>query len=236
MLRSGIAIFLLVISCQSIAEDIDGPRTISVSGQGYATVTPDMARLSLSVAERDPSLAAAQRAVADVTERVLALLDELGVGRQHIDTTGATVQPNYRWNRQAEKQELVGYIAERRIDIEIHDLDMLGKVVEGSVNAGVNRVSPPALDSTERRNVYREALAAAAADARDNAGVLADSLGMTLGPVIRIDAGGNPPQPRPQPRMRAQQDTMAAAELAPATYNAGDIRFDAVISVVFELQ
>ena len=172
--------------------------------------------------------------VAEVTARVLTLLDELGVGRQYIDTTGATVQPNYRWNRQTEQQELLGYIAERRIDIEIRDLDILGKVVEGSVKAGVNRVSPPALDSTERRMVYREALARAAADARDNAGVLVDSLDVKLGPVIRIDAGGNPSPPRPM--MRAQQDTMAAAELAPATYNAGDIRFDAVISVVFALQ
>jgi hypothetical protein len=234
MLRSGIFIFLLSVSCQSIAQDVEAPRTISVSGKGYSTVVPDMARLSLSVVERDPSLALAQQTVAEVTARVLTLLDKLGVGRQYIDSTGATVQPNYRWNRQTEQQDLLGYIAERRIDIEIRDLDILGKVVEGSVKAGVNRVSPPVLDSTERRKVYREALARAAADARDNAGMLTDSLGVTLGPVIRIDAGGNLPPPRPMRRM--QQETMVAAELAPATYNAGDIRFDAVISVVFALQ
>jgi len=234
MLRSGILIFLLAVSCQSIAQGVEATRTISVSGKGYSTVAPDMARLSLSVVERDPSLAVAQRSVADVTERVLTLLDELGVGRQYIDSTGAMVQPNYRWNRQTEQQELLGYIAERQIDIEIRDLDVLGNVVEGSVKAGVNRVSPPVLDSTERRKVYREALARAAADARDNAGVLADSLGVKLGPVIRIDAGGNPPPPRPM--MRVQQEAMAAVELAPATYNAGDIRFDAVISAEFELQ
>jgi uncharacterized protein YggE len=233
MLRSGIVTFLLAVSCQSIAQDVEVPRTISVNGKGYSTVAPDMARLGLSIVERDPSLALAQQSVADVTARVLTLLDELGIGRQYIDSTGSTVQPNYRWNRQTEQQELLGYIAERQIDIEIRDLDILGKVVEGSVKAGVNRVSPPALDSTERRKVYREALARAAADARDNAGVLADSLGVKLGPVIRIDAGVNPP---PRPMMRAQQDTMVAAELAPATYNAGDIRFDAVISAVFALQ
>lgn len=236
MLRSTIAIVLLALSVQSIAQDVPQAGTIAVSGRGSATVMPDMARVSLSIVERDPSLSVAQRAVADATARVLELLKVLGIERQHIDTTGATVQPNYRWNRQTEEQELVGYIAERRIDIEIRDLDLLGKVVEGSVNAGVNGVSPPVLDSTERRKVYRVALAKAAADARDNAGVLADSLGVTLGAVIQIDAGGS--RPAPQPRMRAQRDGMAMAtmESAPETYSAGEIRFDAVISAVFKLE
>lgn len=234
MLRSGIVIFLLALSCQSFAEDAGEPRRIAVNGSGYATVTPDMARLNLSVVERNPSLPAAQRAVADITARVLVLLAEHGVARKRIDTTGATVRPNYRWNRQTEEQELIGYIAERRIDIEIRDLDVLGKIIEGLVNAGVNQVSPPVLDSTKRRKVYREALARAAADARDNAGVLANSLGVALGPVIQINASSN--QPRPPPMMRAQRDTMAMAESAPATYNAGEIRFDAAISVVYALQ
>ncbi len=235
MLRSGLIIFLLAVSCQAFADD-DGTRTIAVNGEGFATIAPDMARLSLTVVERDPSLSVAQRAAAAVTARVLTLLDELGVGQQDIDTTGATVQPNYRWNRETSEQELIGYIAERRIDIEIHDLEVLGKIVEGSVKAGVNRVSPPMLDSTERRKVYREALANAATDARDNAGVLADNLGVKLGAVIRIDAVRN--RPRPAPMMRVQQEgiAMATAESAPATYNAGEIRFDAVISAVFALQ
>ncbi len=236
MLRSGIATVLLAISAPLMAQGAAETGTISVSGKGSATVMPDMARVNLSIVERDPSLAVAQRAVADGTARVLELLKVLGVERQHIDTTGATVQPNYRWNRQAEEQELVGYIAERRIDIEIRDLDLLGKVVEGAVNAGVNGVSPPVLDSTERRKVYREALAKAATDAKDNASVLADSLGVKLGAVIQIDAGGSRPQPRPLMRAQRNDMAMATVESAPETYSAGEIRFDAVISAVFELE
>ena len=207
---------------------------MSVNGSAFATVKPDIARISLSVVERNHSLNVAQQAVAKVTARVLKLLDDLGIDRRQIDSTAATVQPNYRWNRQTEEQELVGYIAARRIEVEIRDLDVLGKVIEGSVNVGVNQVSQPMLDSTERRKVYREALALAAADALKNAGVLADSLGGTLGPVIRIDAGGNRPQP--QPMLRTQSAAMSMSESAPETYNAGDIRFDATVSAVFSLR
>ncbi len=212
------------------------PRTITVDGSGYATVKPDTARLGLSVETRDSSLARAQRDVADVTARVLALLAELGVERRYIDSTAATVQPHYRWNRETEQQELIGYIAARRINVEIRDLALLGRAVEGAVAAGVNQVSPPALDSTERRKTYRAALAAAAVDARANAETLAASLGVRLGPVIRIDAGSGD-RPPPQPRMRGVQEiSVMSAVVAPETYQAGDIRFDAAVSAVFALE
>lgn len=212
------------------------PRTITVDGSGYATVKPDTARLGLSVEAREPSLARAQNEVADVTARVLALLTDLGVERRYIDSTAATVQPHYRWNRETEQQELIGYIAARRINVEIRDLSLLGRAVEGAVAAGVNQVSPPALDHTERRKTYRAALAAAAADARANAETLAASLGVRLGPVIRIDAGSGD-RPRPQPLMRGVQEvSVTSAVVAQETYQAGDIRFDAAVSAVFAIE
>lgn len=235
ILVTGVLILLVPCLAPWPATAAETPRTITVDGSGYATVEPDTARLNLSVEARDPSLAQAQRDVADVTARVLALLAELGVERRHIDSTAATVQPHYRWNRQTEQQELIGYIAARRLNVEIRDLGLLGRAVEGAVAAGVNQVSPPALDSTERRQTHRAALAAAAADARANAETLADSLGVRLGPVIRIDAGGGSPPP-PRPLARGVQEMALSADAAPATYNAGEIRFDAAVSVEFALE
>jgi len=233
MIRLSVAIILLVFSAAGLVQADEIPRTISVTGSGYVTVSPDMARVSLSVSERDPMLPVAQQAAAAVTARVLELLDGLGIERKKINSTGATVQPNYRWNRDTQEQELIGYIAQRRIEVEILDLEILGKVIEGAVAVGVNQVSRPALDSTARRNAYRQALAKAATDARDNAHTLADAMGVKLGPVMQMSVGGGVPEPRPM--MRAQAEMMAVAESAPQTYNAGDIRFDASVSAVFEL-
>jgi len=233
MIRLIIAILLLTISLPGAAHAEADTRTVTVDGSGHVTVQPDMARLSMSVIERDPSLAAAQQAAADVTARILQLLDDLGIDRKLVSSTGATVQPNYRWNRTTEQQELIGYIAQRQIEVKILDLAHLGKVVEGAVGAGVNQVSPPVLDSTHRRDAYREALANAATDARKNAETLADTLGVTLGPVMEIDAGSN--QPPPRPMMAGRAEAMVMSDSAAATYNAGDIRIDAAVSVVFSL-
>ena len=233
MMRSSLVCALLLCAAAGLACAEEIPRTISVNGTGFVMVQPDMARIRLSVSERNLSLPAAQQAAAAVTERVLRLLDELGIDRQKINSTGATVQPNYRWNRDSQEQELIGYIAQRQIDVELSDLDKLGEVIEGAVAAGVNQVSRPVLDTTARRDAYRKALAKAAADARENARTLAETLAVRLGSVLQVSAGGRVPEPRPL--MRAQADTLAVAESAPETYNAGDIRFDASVSAVFEL-
>jgi len=212
----------------------DDAHTITVTGNGIATVTPDLARVQLSVVERSASVATAQQAAAAVTAAVLALTDKLGIAREQVDTTGAAVRPEYRWNRDTETQELIGYLAERSIEVELRKLDMLGQLVEGAVQAGVNNVQPPMLDSTQRRETYRAALTLAAQDARANATVLAKALDARLGEVVLVSAmeGGYPP---PQPLRRMQAD-MAMAESAPQSYNAGDIRFEATLTVVFALQ
>lgn len=211
----------------------DDTRTVTVSGIGSVSVAPDIARLQLSVVERSESLTAAQQAATDVTARTLKLLDKLKIDRKYVNTTGASVRPDYRWNRSKEEQEMVGYIAERSIQIELRELDKLGELLEGAVGAGVNQVLPPVLDSSKSRKAYREALALAAADARENAATLAVALGARLGDVIEINAN-EIASPRPMMRMQAA-DMMIGAESAPQTYNAGDLRFEVQVLTVFAL-
>jgi uncharacterized protein YggE len=235
MMRTTILSILLALCATALAAE-ETPRTISVSGIGFVNIEPDMARLSLSVEQRAASLSAAQQAVAGITADVLGLLADLGIEQRHVNSTGAMVQPDYRWNRQDEQQELVGYIVRRQIDVEIHELELLGRVVDGAVRAGINQVSPPALDSSRRRGAYRDALANAVDDARDNAAALARQLGVTLGPVMRAEAGGYFPLPPPLPLQgRSQAVALAEASVAPATYTPGEMRLEASVHVVYAI-
>ena len=235
MLRTLFVVLLLIVSNGVMAEKQANmsPRTITVSGTGAAEVAPDKALLRMSIVAREPTLAAAQKNAAAVAAEVLKVTDRLKIDRDDVDTTGASVRPDYRWNRQREEQELRGYIAERQMVVELTDLDKLGELVEAAVGTGVNQVSPPQLDSSERRATYREALDAAARDARANAEQLAESLGAKLGRVLHVDTGGqHTPVPMPRGRVMAMAaDSAEAAE----TYNAADLSFTANVSVVFEL-
>ena len=230
------SIFILLLALYAVTANADDmPRTVSVDGKGFVMIRPDMARLSLAVEERDASLSAAQEIVADTTARVLDLLDDLDIEERQINSTGATVHPDYRWNRQTERQELIGYVVRRGIEVELRDLDDLGKLIEGAVEAGVNQVSPPVLDSTERRDAYRRALANAGADARKNADALAESMDVEVGDVRHINAGGHMPMPMPVARGMATLAVAREADAGQATYNPGEMRLEANITAIFDL-
>lgn len=224
-----LALFLVLLSAGVFADD-NVTHTISVSGIGSVETPPDRATLSLSIVARQPTVSAAQERAAEITAKVLELADEVDIPANRVDTMAATVRPEYRWNRDNESQELVGYIAQRQMRLEIHDLDKVGLAIERAVEAGVNQVSPPRLTSSRSRDAYRDALEKAADDARQNAERLADSLGLTLGDAIQVNAG-SPVRP-PVPVGRAE--ALAVSDAAPQTYNAGDLTVIANISVVFE--
>ena len=225
-----VTLVLLIFSAVALADE--DTRSISASGKASVTAPPDIARISMAVVERNESLNTAQQAASATSGKILALLDKLGIERKHIDTTGLNIRPDYRWNRAAEKQELIGYVVERRIMVELRDLDNLGQLLEGAVDAGANQVSPPTFDHTERAALQRRALADAVRDARANADVMVAATGAELGDVMTISSGGMPQQPRPIMRAMAAD---AVAESAAESYVAGDIRFEAFVSIVYEI-
>jgi uncharacterized protein YggE len=230
MKRWGIVILLMGLSMAAEA-DTSG-RTVVVQGQGTVAYQPDRASVALSIVARSKDVGTAQQSAAEVAARVLKLAERLGLERRRVDTTAATVRPEYRWNRDEEQQELVGYVAERQMDVELEDLSRLGDLVEGAVAAGVNQVSSPDLYSSRERDIYREALAAAAADARRNAEALAGALGATVGEVVSIHtSSASTPTPMPGVRM-----AMAAESDAAQTYNAGERSHRTEVQVVFALQ
>ena len=236
MIRTLLICSLLGASACTIADDSHSPaderRTISVSGTATATAEPDSALVQMGISMRAKELATAQSGVAKKINALLAVTDGLGIDRGDVDTTGANIRPEYRWNRDTEQQEFLGYIAERRVSVTLQALDKLGLLIEGAVAAGVNQVSPPVLKSSERNTAYREALKLAALDAKGNAEVLAASLGATLGEAVTVNASSVMPfQPRPMMEM-----AMAARDSsAPASYNPGDLTFNATVSVTFAL-
>lgn len=208
-------------------------RTITVSGSGSSSVMPDRANVQMSVVARSATLGEAQRTAAEVTGKVLEMTDSLGIDRDQIDTTGSSVRPDYRWNKEREEQELRGYIVDRQMNVEVQDLDKLGALVEGALELSVNQVYPPQLDSSNRREAYRTALAAAAKDAQANAKQLAEALGASVGEVLQITTVSQPAPPMPYMRATA---SLAMDQGAPETYNAANLEFDATVTAVFELR
>jgi uncharacterized protein len=226
---------IVAASCLSGAAafaDEPRPRTVNVSGMAEVSAEPDIARVSLGVEARRPALADARAEVVAAVDRVLALTRELKIDPKNVNATRIQVQPEYRWNENDRERVLLGYVVSRQIEVELKDLDKLGTLLERAVDAGVNQVGDPVLDSSRRKELEREAMTKALEDARLNAEALARAAGARLGAPRTLSASGSgPPVP-----MHRDMIMVTAAKAAPeATYQPGDMKFSASVNAEYDL-
>lgn len=217
------------------AAEHEHPRTIAVSGQGEIQAEPDRAFVTLGVEARKPKMDEARAEVAKTVDAVLKLTREMKIDPKHVRTTRINVQPEYNWDNNARERNLIGYFVSRQIEVELRDLDKLGQLLERAFDLGVNQAGEPRLDSSKRRDLEREALAKAVADARANAEVVAKAAGARLGAprTIAANSGFTPP-PMPLVRGAALMKAEAASDAA-QSYQSGQMAFTGVVQVEYDL-
>lgn len=231
--RYGIALGALIFAAAAAAHDEPRPRVLSVSGTGEVEVTPDRADVAFAVEASEKALADAEAAVGEGVAALLKLCESLGIPKQRIRSAQLSVQPQYDGSIVNNRPRIVGYLVSRQVDVDLQDLSRLGRLLQGAVAGGANRVSGVQFGSSKEDEHQREALARAAADARANAEVLARTLGVKLGRLRMLVAAesGGAPQP-----MYLERKTMAASGMAAdQTYEAGVIRFGATVNVEYDL-
>lgn len=205
-------------------------RLVTVSGSGEIRVEPDIAIVGVGVEERAPTVDEARRRVNETVQAVLALTRRQGIPQEQVASAALMVRPDYQWLPENRGRELLGYVVTRRMTIRLTEISGLGDLLEGVLKLGINQVDPPGFDTARRAEFERQALAAAALDARDRARVLADSLDMKIGAVHRIDATGMPVVQPLQERAMA----MASADEG-GSYQVGEIRITGSVTASFEL-
>ena len=194
-----------------------GKRWISVSGEGEATVAPDMAVVTMAVSAKGKELAPTRDDVNTRTSGVLARLRELGVADADLRAPDVEIHPEYDYRRDAQK--LIGYRVSRSVTASIRALDILGDVLDGVSAAGANEVHGARMDASDPSAAQHVALAAAVAAARASADAIARAAGVTLGGVIRVEEAERMELPRGAMRMAATAESagvpteVAAGEL-----------------------
>jgi uncharacterized protein YggE len=224
----------MLASTWAIGAEAERPRTISVTGQAEIQAEPDRALLTLGVEARKLKMEEARAEVTKTVDAVLKLTRDLKIDPKYVRATRISVQPEYNWDNNARERNLIGYYVSRQVEIELRDLEKLGQLLEKSVDLGVNQIGDPRLDSSKRRELEREALAKAVADAKLNAEAVAKAAGARIGPprTIAASSGFVPP---PMPMMKAQLMRTEAAADASQTYQSGQMGFSGSVQVEYDL-
>lgn len=229
------ALCAVLASAVAVGAEAERPRTISVSGQGEIQAEPDRALVTLGIESRKPKMEEARAEVTKTVDAVLKLTRDLKIDQKYVRTTRINIQPEYNWEQNTRERNLIGYFVSRQVEIDLRDLDKLGQLMEKSFDLGVNQVGDPRLDSSKRRDLEREALAKAVADAKLNAEAVAKAAGARIGAprTIAASSGFVPP---PMPMFKA---TMARAEMAAdsgaGSYQSGQMGFNGTVQVEYDL-
>jgi uncharacterized protein len=228
------ALLALTFSAAAAAHEESRPRLLTVAGIGEVKVVPDRADVSFAVEASEKALADAEKAVGEGVARLLKLCESLDIAKAQVRSAQLSVQPQYDGSIVSNRPRIVGYMVSRQIDVDLRDLGKLGRLLQGAVEGGANRVSGVSFGSTKKDEHQRAALALAAEDAKANAVVLARSMGVKLGRLHTLTAsesGGYPP-PAPYLMRMAEAKAMQAPE---ATYQPGEMAFTANVTVEFDL-
>lgn len=210
-------------------------RNIAVSGQGEATTTPDRARLRLGVTHVAMELAAAESKVNGVVRAYLAEAKALGAKDEQISTAGISIQPEYQWDEKERVNRLVGYRVSRDMEVLITRLEQIGDFVLRATKAGVNQVQSPQLESSKARDLQNQALTRAALDAKAKAQLMADTLGVKLGPLHTLNAH-EVSAPPPMPKVMAMRSEAAFdSGNQEMGFSPGEIRYSASVNAEFDL-
>ncbi|TWD79262.1 hypothetical protein FB561_0318 [Kribbella amoyensis] len=156
---------------------------ITVTGTGQATAPADLLRLTLSVGQDAPDVAAAVAQVAKRTDAVTDALRDQGVTRADVQTSSVNVHPQY-----GDTGRVVGYRAAHTLTVTTKDLTGFGRLLNAAVEAAGNSLGLDYLqfDVADKTPLLEQARELAFAQARQKADQLATLAGQTIGSIAAV--------------------------------------------------
>jgi hypothetical protein len=119
-------------------------KVLSVTGNAISSVKPNLANISFGVEIQEKTAKDALDANSELMNKVVAAIKQVGITDSEISTSQFNIYPVY--DNYEDKltgrytQELIGYRVSNIINVETEKLDSLASIIDGAVNAGVNRV------------------------------------------------------------------------------------------------
>ena len=205
-------------------------RTITVTGTGMVTLTPDIAYVSIGVHTEN---AGAKGAVAEnntQAQAVIAAIKGFGVADKDIQTTNFSIYPQQQYDNNG-KQTGVLYVVDNTVYVTVRDLTKLGDLLDATVSSGANNINNIQFDVADKTGALSQARLAAVTDARKQADELTKATNVSLGEVQTISYYDST---APVTVQYARADVLNAAASVPV--QAGSMQISTTVTIVYGLK
>jgi hypothetical protein len=240
---AGFLIVQIIGSLQSLGRSSNpATDTVTVQGQGQATMPPDVARVSFTVENTKATVADAQAATTKQANAALDFVKGQGVADKDVRTLSYNIYPQYSYPRCSDgaycpdggTPKVTGYRVSETVEVKLHDLTKVGDLLAGLGTLEVQNVSGPAFALDDATAGYDAARADAIAKAKAQAELLAKQLGVRLGKIVNFSesSGGYPVPMYAYGMGGGASDSKATAPNVPA----GENTYNASVSVTYEIR
>jgi uncharacterized protein YggE len=221
--------------------------TITVQGEGQATLAPDVARISFTVQNTSPTVADAQAATTKQANAAIAFVKAQGVADKDVKTLSYNISPQYSYPNPcppgtacplyivngAGTPKITGYQVSETIQVTMRNLTAVGAMLGGLGKLEVQNVDGPAFALDDSTAGYDAARADAINNARTQAKLLADQLGVHLGKIVNFsESSGGYPYPMAYGLGAAAESKAVATPSVPT----GENTYNASVSVTYEIR
>lgn len=217
-------------------------RSFTVSGDGKASGTPDVAEFSFQViTEGGTDVAKLQSDNAGKMNKAIEFVKKQGVVAADIKTEQYSINPRYQTTacdyasgKVCPPAEIVGYTIQQGATVKIRDFKNISPLLTGTVENGANSVSQINFTIDDPTSIENTARAAAFKKAQEKAQGMAKAGGFKIGRLLDISESNS--SPIYYGRGGVMMD-MAKSEAAPIppTIEAGSQDVNITVSLKYEI-
>ena len=189
-------LLVVLLSGGAAAQDYSNNSSITVTGTGYSSAEPDVARVmfGVNVILTDPAQAVSE--AAQLINDSMAAARRMGVAGDEMQTISYSMWTQEEFDDYSyEYTGRMEYSITHTIQVDIEDIENVGEVLAAIVTAGANQINSVTFIVDDTSDMKEDARRNAVQDAIQKAEVIADELGIELGEptyVSEYDYGYDP--------------------------------------------
>jgi uncharacterized protein YggE len=177
------AILIASFVSEGFLSDHESNNTITVTGTASVDTAPTEATINFGVRADNAAQDAAQLQVEEIVSEIMSELADIAVGEESLGLDGYNVSPRYDYSEDG-SQFITGYEVSQRISIMLDNPKISGEVLALLGEVGATDVNGPHFSVTDTSGFEDFAREEAIANARKEAEVIAQQLGVELGKMV----------------------------------------------------
>lgn len=224
-------ILMLLIVTVSQAQEVKQIPQISVSGEGKVKAVPDQAFISVTVETKGNNATSVKKQNDETIEKVIQFIKKIKLPKEDVQTKRISLNPQYDYEKKKHN-----YNATQTIEILLKDLAQYDALMEGLVDAGINRINTVEFKTSQLTQYQSEARKLAMKEAKQKAEDYVSVLAQKIGKALTISDNSQAYYPQPMYERKMMVSAMSDGEVQRETLAIGEITIVANVSVNFILE